>query len=240
MLHSVPSYTPLFQVLFVLQNASVPTLSFSGLKVEHFRIDDGGTSQFDLILYFKETAQGLTAWLRYKTDLIEVATITRMRTHFQTLLESIVAEPEQRISELPCLTEAERQQLPVFGNHNQFFHESDTASLEKAYQAPKDALELQLTKIWEKVLRVHPIGVTDNFFDLGGNSLLAIRLFAQIVCLLKLRKQVAKIYLWQHSSKLRRLNNSLTCCAIRVLLRRGVHYKSFNLKVPASLSKSCA
>jgi thioesterase domain-containing protein/acyl carrier protein len=41
-------------------------------------------------------------------------------------------------------------------------------------------LELQLTKVWEKVLGVQPVGVTDNFFDLGGNSLLAVRLFAQI------------------------------------------------------------
>lgn len=45
---------------------------------------------------------------------------------------------------------------------------------------PADALELQLTKIWEEVLGVKPIGVKDNFFDLGGHSLLAVRLFAQI------------------------------------------------------------
>jgi aspartate racemase len=51
---------------------------------------------------------------------------------------------------------------------------------EQAFVAPRDALELQLAQIWEEVLGVQPIGVTDNFFDLGGHSLQAMRVFAQI------------------------------------------------------------
>ena len=51
---------------------------------------------------------------------------------------------------------------------------------EKAFVAPRDALELQLTKIWEKVLAVKPIGMTDNFFDLGGHSVLAVGLLGEI------------------------------------------------------------
>ncbi len=45
---------------------------------------------------------------------------------------------------------------------------------------PRDELELVLTQIWEALLNTRPIGVTDNFFDLGGNSLIAVRLIAQI------------------------------------------------------------
>ncbi len=45
------------------------------------------------------------------------------------------------------------------------------------YEEPKDELELQLVKIWEKVLGIKPIGVNDNFFDIGGHSLLALRVF---------------------------------------------------------------
>ena len=51
---------------------------------------------------------------------------------------------------------------------------------EETFVAPRDELELQLAKIWEKVLVTQPVGVRDNFFDLGGHSLLAVRLFAQI------------------------------------------------------------
>ena len=48
------------------------------------------------------------------------------------------------------------------------------------YVAPRDALELQLTSMWEEILNVRPIGVQDNFFELGGHSLLAVRLMANI------------------------------------------------------------
>ena len=50
----------------------------------------------------------------------------------------------------------------------------------ESFIAPQDELELQLTKIWEKVLGINPIGINDNFFELGGHSLLAILLFAEI------------------------------------------------------------
>ena len=50
----------------------------------------------------------------------------------------------------------------------------------ESYLKPRDELELQLTKIWEKVLGIKNIGIKDNFFDLGGHSLLAVRLFALI------------------------------------------------------------
>mgnify|MGYP001602628699 CR=1 FL=1 len=52
--------------------------------------------------------------------------------------------------------------------------------LQRAYVAPRDAVERQLAGIWEEVLGVHPVGVRDRFFDLGGHSLLAVRLVAQI------------------------------------------------------------
>ncbi|OKH41541.1 hypothetical protein NIES2101_34185 [Calothrix sp. HK-06] len=51
---------------------------------------------------------------------------------------------------------------------------------EETYVAPRDELELQLTKIWEKVLGVQPIGIRDNFFELGGNSLISIHMLTEI------------------------------------------------------------
>ena len=50
----------------------------------------------------------------------------------------------------------------------------------KKYASPRDAVELELTKIWESVLGVEPIGIEDRFFDLGGHSLLAVRVVARI------------------------------------------------------------
>jgi len=52
--------------------------------------------------------------------------------------------------------------------------------LENTFVAPSNELEIQLTKIWEKVLGVQPIGIRDNFFELGGHSLIAVHLVAEI------------------------------------------------------------
>jgi amino acid adenylation domain-containing protein len=45
---------------------------------------------------------------------------------------------------------------------------------------PRHAVEVELTRIWERVLGTSPIGVRDNFFERGGHSLLALRLFMEI------------------------------------------------------------
>ena len=58
--------------------------------------------------------------------------------------------------------------------------DSTGQNTDEDFLAPRDELELQLTKIWEKVLKHKPIGVKDNFFSLGGHSLLGVKLFAQI------------------------------------------------------------
>ncbi len=109
------SHSPLFQVMFVLQNALWETAQLTGLEVTQLRIDNG-TSKFDLTLYLGECEDALHAAMEYNTDLFEAETIRRMLGHYQTLLEGIVANPDQRLSDLPLLTEAERHQLLVEWN----------------------------------------------------------------------------------------------------------------------------
>ncbi|MBR8834561.1 MAG: amino acid adenylation domain-containing protein [Stigonema ocellatum SAG 48.90 = DSM 106950] len=66
----------------------------------------------------------------------------------------------------------DRRALPV--------PDASSFSLSTDFVAPRDELELKMTQIWEQVLNIQPIGVRENFFDIGGNSLLAVHLFAQI------------------------------------------------------------
>ncbi|MGD9872689.1 MAG: AMP-binding protein [Kiritimatiellia bacterium] len=54
------------------------------------------------------------------------------------------------------------------------------AAGERKIEAPADDLEQKLVKIWEEVLEISPVGVTDNYFDLGGNSLHALRIIGKI------------------------------------------------------------
>ncbi|MFW9260821.1 amino acid adenylation domain-containing protein [Nostoc sp. CALU 546] len=68
--------------------------------------------------------------------------------------------------------QVDRKALPALNPTN--------SKIEKIFATAENPLQLQLTEIWENVLGVHPIGITDNFFDLGGHSLLAVRLFSEI------------------------------------------------------------
>src|SRR5439155_22119414 len=68
-------------------------------------------ARFDLTLYLVEAEGGLRGTLEYNTDLFDEATITRMLSHFQTLLAGIVADPSEHLSRLPLLTDSERKQV---------------------------------------------------------------------------------------------------------------------------------
>jgi hypothetical protein len=104
------SHSPLFQVMFALQNAPSRDLELPGLTFDFMQIDSR-TAKFDLLLSMSESAEGLKGSLEYRTDLFDAATIQRMLGHFRTLLAGIVTRPDQRLSALPILTEVERQQL---------------------------------------------------------------------------------------------------------------------------------
>ena len=125
--HSL-SYNPLFQVMFVLQNPargetiSDPSCLASSRIQPHDSLSispvelNWGTSLLDLTLSLQEFDSTLHGYWEYKSDLFERATIERMATHFQTLLEGIVANPDQPIAYLPLLTESEKHQLLVEWN----------------------------------------------------------------------------------------------------------------------------
>jgi amino acid adenylation domain-containing protein len=106
------SHTPLFQVMFVLQNAPTTPLELPDLTLKPLEINSK-TAKFDLTLYVEEADTGLIVNLEYNTDLFDASTINRMLGHYQRLLESIVVNSNQRLSELSLLTEAEQQQLLV-------------------------------------------------------------------------------------------------------------------------------
>jgi amino acid adenylation domain-containing protein len=109
------SRNPLFQVLFVLHNTPQPALELPGLTVHRLEIDPG-TARFDMALEFWETPEGLRGRLEYSTELFEPATMACLAGHWQTLLQGVVADPEQALSRLPLLTADERQRLLVEWN----------------------------------------------------------------------------------------------------------------------------
>jgi amino acid adenylation domain-containing protein len=109
------SHSPLFQVMFVLQNAMREELKLPGLKLDLVDIETG-TAKFDLLLNLTRTAEGLSGSLEYNTDLFDAETAKRMTEHFSVLLEDVAADPGRRISRLAMLTEEERRRMLVEWN----------------------------------------------------------------------------------------------------------------------------
>ena len=135
------SHSPLFQVMFALQNAPLgelvlPGLSWSPLETETVRV------RFDLVLSMSETEGGLSGTWDYSSDLFESATINRMAEHFQTLLEGIVAHPEQPVDHLPLVTEPEQpRQERVEYSSDQCLHQRFEEQVERTPDAVAIAFE---------------------------------------------------------------------------------------------------
>lgn len=107
--------SPLFQVMFALQNTPEPDLVVPGLKLTPIKLESA-TAKFDLALEIEEQADGLSVAFEYSTDLFAPETIERMLAHFQNLLAAVVTDPTQRVAELTLLSQTERDQLLVEWN----------------------------------------------------------------------------------------------------------------------------
>ena len=107
--------SPLFQVMFNLENIPDQTIITENLNLDEFDFESG-LVEFDLILEILERKQELVCIFTYNRNIFAPETIVRLAGHYQNLLESIVTHPERPISQLPILLEAERHQLLVDWN----------------------------------------------------------------------------------------------------------------------------
>lgn len=101
-------HSPFFQVMLDVQTQG-PRAKQSW-QTENVEIDRGG-ARADLLLFVTDTASSLDCWLEYSSDLFGPETVERMLGHFESLLANIVANPDQKISEIELLTSKEREQL---------------------------------------------------------------------------------------------------------------------------------
>ncbi|WP_196469142.1 non-ribosomal peptide synthetase/MFS transporter [Planomonospora sp. ID91781] len=108
------SRSPVFQVMFALQNYRSRPLDTPGLTMSPFPIETG-VSRFDLAVYLFETPEGLRGQFTYSTALFRPDTVERMAACLESLLRSIVADPGARISELELLPAEERRRVLAFG-----------------------------------------------------------------------------------------------------------------------------
>jgi len=177
--------SPLCQVVFVLQNSPAQEIRLPGLTVSALPVHSG-TAKFDVTLGLEEAAGGLAGYLEYRTDLFDEVRMRRLIEDFEAVLEGIVADPVCRLADLPLLPAGEGVSFSrTYVGAVVPTPDSSRQENARTYVAPRSETERLLTKVWEETLGVQPIGVTDDFFDLGGHSLAGIRLVAKLETVFK-------------------------------------------------------
>ena len=105
------AYNPLFQVMCNVQRWEFQqSRQLAGMTVEYLA-NDARATKFDLNLEVTDLDHRLGCCLTYSTDLFDEPRIARMAEHWRNLLEALIADPDQRLSELPLLTATEQRAL---------------------------------------------------------------------------------------------------------------------------------
>ena len=138
----------------------------------------GITTNYPLtIVAVPGTALSLHAF--YDVRRFEAVSITVLLSDFHRVLECIAADSERTLSDALAESIVIPEQVDLTGAANDRPPAGRTG-IGPDFVAPRDALELQLTRIWEEFLSAGPIGIRDDFFDVGGHSLLAVRLLERL------------------------------------------------------------
>ena len=164
---------PLFQVTLALQNAPIPPLRIPDLTATLVEVD-WGTTAFDLALFFWETAlwESLEPGLSFVTTasaaLFDAETVTRLAGDLRSILRDTAADPDRRLADL----------LPGEIAKQQILAAPQRRRPSKPVE-PRTEIERLIVAVWSEILD-RPVGVEDDFFDLGGHSLQAMRIVERL------------------------------------------------------------
>src|SRR5581483_11971464 len=174
------SHNPIFQVLFALQNAPIGAIRLPGLQLERVR-SYPDTSMFDMSWFALEVPDGLLLRAEYSTERFDHDTIARTLKHFLTLLEGLVAHPEQHISQLPLLDEAERRKVLLEFNDTAVEYPTDTClhrffelQVERTPEAPALICEQQVLCYRELNERANQLAHWLRTLGIGPDELVGV------------------------------------------------------------------
>jgi thioesterase domain-containing protein/acyl carrier protein len=174
-----PSRIPLAPVIFNLDPA-LTGVHFDGCTS---RITSGPRFYFHYDLGFNVVDEGQTLLIEcdYNSNLFDEDTVRQWLDGFQTLLQALMTNPNQVLNRLPLVGEGGeaksaktcRMVMPPSAIRK-------PSAIEKPYTAPKNQIEDRLARLWAATLNLPKVSTNANFFDLGGQSLSAVSLFAKI------------------------------------------------------------
>jgi thioesterase domain-containing protein/aryl carrier-like protein len=167
-----PSRIPLVAVTFNLDKGLEPEqLPFPGLAVA-CQSNPRAFENFELAVNFTEYRYRLQCEWQFNTDLFQASTIRDWTSRYTNLLRELIENPQMQVRSPEVRSRAMMSELRSPAKTR-----NDLVNL-PLHAAAQHPLEVQLVQVWETLLHVSPIGIHDNFFTLGGNSMLAVQCFA--------------------------------------------------------------
>src|SRR5215203_756836 len=161
----------MFDSLVVFENMPLENICGGGISIESF--ESGLTSNYALTLAVSPLKE-IKAHLKYDSSIVTEQEISWFFRNLTNLIEIIIENKSNSLREIRNFI------IPLEIRKTQDQIKDSDKTVSNDYLAPRNDVELKLLKIWESLLNLQPISVTDDFFDLGGTSIGAIRLFTEI------------------------------------------------------------
>lgn len=169
---SIDNRNPLFQVLFVFENAPKEQCQFPGLTLTRLPLDTG-TTRYEINVWLR-VQQGLEVELQYNTDLFQAETMKQILCDYRDILKEMVQDASGQAHNIVISREPEPLQISP-GPTVPSMDPKSTNGL-----GPDDEVQSGLLELWTQTFGIRSIGIDDDFFELGGDSLLGAGLFLQI------------------------------------------------------------
>ncbi|WP_416768990.1 amino acid adenylation domain-containing protein [Pseudomonas sp. RHF3.3-3] len=170
------SHSPLFQVMLSLDNTPPAPLQLPGLQVAS--LDSAHrTTQFDLSLSLVDTGERIRGSLQYASDLFDVSTVQAIAELFAKVLENLLGDAQQSIGQLlentpalPRSADAVAIAAPV----------EEPRPEPRPYEAPLGDTEIAIAQLWKELFKLEQVSRHDDFFSLGGISLMAVQMASRL------------------------------------------------------------
>jgi len=164
----------LYQALFSFQDARQRITQWGELSHSMIPLFHRGATE-DLGMWFLESSNGLQGGVTYNTEILESTTAQKLRDRYLDLMKAVLNDSGKTI-------------LDLVGPQSTFSHgfgdgasaPSSESTGKPPFVEPRNDLEISLANVWQRILGIEKVGIHDNFFDLGGNSLGVINLSVEM------------------------------------------------------------
>jgi thioesterase domain-containing protein/NRPS condensation-like uncharacterized protein/acyl carrier protein len=172
-----PGYLPVFDHLLVLENFPWDAFTRGNITVSDF--GSGITTTYPLTIIVKPLEE-LEFTFQYDPNAILKPQLDWLSSNLETLINAVITNPQYTINEILHTLQPTEKINTLNGQLKKQGKNTTQSKSPEAIVQPDNPMELKLSVIWADIFGRSDIGVTDNFFEIGGKSIIAVRLFAQI------------------------------------------------------------